>query len=75
MAELLAYNYAEIDEATNMCIGVCTSSGPFDEGPTGAGTYYVSIPVDDDGYMFKYYINGAWYEDAAGTIPWESSLI
>ena len=75
MAELLQYNYAEIDDATHMCIGVYTSSGPYTEGPTGSGSTYVAIPIDDPEYMFKYYINGNWYEDAEGTIPWESSLI
>ena len=24
---------------------------------------------------FAYYINGEWYEDAAGTIPWQSALL
>lgn len=75
MAELLAYNYAEIDNATNMCIGVMTSSYPDQAGPTGYGTTYVEIPVDDPEYGFKYYIDGNWYEDAEGTIPWTSSLL
>lgn len=75
MAELLAYNYAEIMNDTGMCIGVMTSSYPDQAGPTNAGTTYVEIPVDDDEYIFKYYINGNWYEDAEGTIPWTSSLI
>ena len=35
----------------------------------------VAIPVYDEEYLFKYYINGNWYEDEAGTIPWSSSLI
>ena len=75
MSELLAYNFAEIDDATNMCIGVVTTSYPDMAGPTGSGTTYVEIPVDDDNYIFKYYINGNWYEDAEGTIPWTSSLL
>ncbi len=75
MGGLLVYNYAEIDEATNMCVGVCTSSGLFTEGPTGYGTYYVSIPVYDPEYGFKYYINGSWYEDTAGTVRWQTSLL
>lgn len=75
MAELLAFCYAEIDNATNMCIGVMSSSSPDDAGPTLVGTTYVSIPVNDDEYIFKYYINGNWYEDPEGTIPWTSSLL
>ena len=52
------------------CIGVITTtidrSGEED---------LIPIPVYDEEYGFKYYINGNWYEDAAGTIPWTSSLI
>lgn len=72
MAQLYAYNYAYIDSDTNMCIEVTTT--------TVADAHLsdpnlVPIPVYDENYLFKYYINGAWYEDAEGTIPWESSLI
>lgn len=69
MAINFAYNYAEIDPSTNMCIGICTMTNEADN-PT-----FVEIPVYDDEYLFKYYINGSWYEDAAGTIPWTSSLL
>lgn len=65
-----AYNYAQIDLATGMCIGVCSTSSP-----NPAGENFVPIPVYDENYAFKYYINGNWYEDAAGTIPWTSSLL
>lgn len=75
MAELLAYNYVEIDNTTGMCIGVYTASGPETEGPTTLGTTIMEVPVNDPDYLFKYYINGNWYEDAAGTIPWTSSLL
>ena len=75
MAQNYAYCYAEIDNATRMCIGVFTSSSPDDAGPTLVGTTIVSIPVDDPEYGFKYYIDGNWYEDAEGTIPWTSSLL
>ena len=70
MALLLAYHYAEIDPVTNMCVGV--------QSTTATGTIaenFVEIPVYDLEYCFKYYINGNWYEDAAGTIPWTSSLL
>lgn len=75
MAVNYAYNYAEIDDATGMCIGIHTSSNGDAAGPTGSGTTYISVPVYDGDYLLKYYIDGNWYEDAEGTIPWTSSLI
>jgi hypothetical protein len=69
MAVNYAYNYAEIDPSTGMCVGVVTTTA---EGHT---ENFVEIPVYDEEYCFKYYINGNWYEDAEGTIPWESSLL
>ena len=70
-----AYNFAEVDDATGMCIGVMTTTDPSNEGPTSEGTTYVAIPVYDTEYFMKYYINGNWYEDAEGTIPWTSSML
>lgn len=70
MAVNFAYNYAVIDPDTNMCVTVETVSAEVTDDPR-----YVEIPVYDPEYLLKYYINGAWYEDAAGTIPWTSSLI
>ena len=75
MAINYAYNYAEIQDADGMCIGVQTSTNPNMAGPTNAGTTYIEIPVYDGEYLFKYYIDGNWYEDAEGTIPWTSSLL
>ena len=69
MAEQYYYNYAQIDLATGMCIGVV--SGTYEDNAEDM----IPIPVYDEEYCFKYYINGAWYEDAAGTIPWTSSLL
>lgn len=66
----LAYNYAEIDPETNMCIGVHTTSYDASGNPN-----WVEIPVYDEEYGLKYYINGNWHEDAEGTIPWISSLL
>ena len=66
-----AYNYAEIDLATGMCIGFRSRTLAIDPLPEN----YVEVPVNDPEYVGKYYINGAWYEDAAGTIPWTSSLL
>lgn len=66
-----AYNFAEIDPETNMCIGVYSTSDPTQGDLPGM----VSIPVNDQEYCFKYYINGNWYEDPEGTIPWTSSLL
>ena len=65
------YNFAEIDPETNMCVGVFSTTNPaYYDMPN-----FVEIPVYDEEYGFKYYINGNWYEDAEGTIPWESSLL
>lgn len=75
MALNYEYNYAEIDDATGLCIGVMSSSNPNCAGPTNAGTTYIEIPVYDPDYGFKYYLNGSWYEDAEGTIPWTSSML
>lgn len=74
MSMNLAYNYAEIDPATNMCIGFQSTSGEIDlTDPAFANL--VLVPVNDPEYIFKYYIDGNWYEDAEGTIPWQSSLL
>lgn len=69
MAINLAYNYAEIDPVDNMCIEVRTTSYEV------TNPNFIEIPVYDEEYLFKYYINGSWYEDAEGTIPWTSSLL
>ena len=75
MSMTYAYNYAEVQDSDGLCVGVISTSEPGAEGPTGLGTTYVPIPVNDGEYIFKYYINGNWYEDAEGTIPWTSSLL
>ena len=67
MAELYAYNYAVIDPETNMCIGIQSTT----DSETGELPNMVEIPVYDEEYIFKYYID----EDAEGTIPWTSSLL
>lgn len=69
MSQNYQYNYAEIDLTTGQCWGVHTGTTPL------VGAKYIEIPVYDENYFMKYYIDGSWYEDAAGTIPWESSLI
>lgn len=71
MAVNYHYVFAELDLATNMCIGMCTST---DEHEKDGLAEWVRIPAYDEEYLFKYYINGSWYEDAEGTIPWTSSL-
>ena len=64
------YNYAEIDLTTGLCLGVYTTTHENTEHDN-----WVEIPVYDENYCLKYYIDGNWYEDAEGTIPWTSSLI
>ena len=71
MALNYAYHFAEIDPDTNMCIGVFTTTAA----DGGDLPNHVAIPVYDEEYCFKYYIDGNWYEDAEGTIPWQSSLL
>ena len=63
------YIYAEIDLDTNECIHVFSTSTP------NSAPCLVELEVDDPEYISKYYIDGNWYEDAEGTIPWQSSLI
>lgn len=75
MSMTYAYNYAEVQDSDGWCIGVLSSSASDLAGPTGYGTTYVPIAANDDEYIFKYYINGNWYEDAEGTIPWTSSML
>lgn len=69
MSQNFAYNYAQIDPATGMCIGFHSTTAPTDD------PNYIEVPVNDPEYLCKYYINGNWYEDAEGTIPWTSSLL
>ena len=63
------YKYAEIDVETGECIGIMTRTNAVNN------PALIPIEVEDDNYIGKYYLNGAWYEDAAGTIPWQSSLL
>ena len=67
MAVNYAYNYAEIDLETNECVGVHTQTYEVNN------PAMIPVPVYDEEYIGKYYINGAWYEDEAGTIPWTSA--
>ena len=69
----IVYFYAEIEpDYGNECCGIHRSASKPEDvtNPT-----WIHIPVYDLDYFGKFYINGAWYEDAAGTIPWQSSLI
>lgn len=70
MAMQYAYNYAFIDE-TGFCYEFVSTSHE----RTSDDPYRIEVPVNDPEYMGKYYINGNWYEDAEGTIPWTSSLL
>lgn len=66
MALEYAYAYAEIDNASNMCIGLLDSSNPNMAGPTGLGTTYIVIPEYNEEYFMKYYSfdTEKWYYDA-----------
>lgn len=63
-----SYNYALIDPNTLICLGVFSGTTALND------SKFIEIAVCDEEYSGKYYINNAWYEDAAGTIPWTSSL-
>lgn len=65
----LYYKYAEINTETGKCIGVRTMTSPINN------PALIPIEVEDYNYIGKYYIDGNWYEDAEGTIPWQSSLL
>ena len=55
MALHYEYAFAEIDNATNMCVGVLSTSNPEQGGPTLLGTTYVAIPEYSNEYLLKYY--------------------
>lgn len=65
------YNYAEIDELTNMCIGVYTMTSEADN-PT-----FVPIPVYDEEFITKYYNwdNEKFYYDPEYTQEYISPLL
>lgn len=66
----LTYYYAKVKPSTRKCMGVMSSTDPIE-----SDALYEYIPISGfiEEYRGKYYINGAWYEDAAGTIPWAPS--
>lgn len=74
MAMTYAYAYAVIDSATNQCLAVYDDDMYYTDEQLAAANW-IRLEVADPEYVFKYYINGNWYEDAAGTIPWTSSLL
>lgn len=63
----LQYIYAKVKPTTRKCMGVFTSTTPC---VSDAYYEYILLENYDLSYTGKYYINGSWYEDAAGTIPW-----
>lgn len=63
-ARRLQYKYAEIDLETGECFHVFTTT------EEQTDPEFIPIATLNYDYMGKYYLNGAWYEDAAGTIPW-----
>lgn len=67
MAVNYEFIYAEIDLASGMCIGVFSRTREYD---TSVYPQYIVIPEYNEEYIMKFYIDGAWYEDAEATIPW-----
>ena len=72
-----AYIFAEIEDGTNMCIGVLTTTDPSTEGPTGFGSTHVAISVYDEEYIMKYYNwdNEKFYYDPEYTEEYISPLL
>lgn len=77
MAVNYNYHFVEIDNATNMCIGVMNTSNPNMGGPTMIGTTYVEVPVYDEEFAFKYYNwdDGKFYYDPEYTQEYISPLM
>ena len=73
MAINYAYNFAEIDPTTNMCIGVMSTS----DASNANNPNFVEIPVYDEDYVMKYYNwdNAKFYYDAAYTQEYISPLL
>ena len=73
MAINYAYNFAQIDPDTNMCIHVVSTSNP----AQGDEPNYVEIEVFDEEYLFKYYNwdNGKFYYDEEYTQEYISPLL
>lgn len=71
MAMNYEYNYAEIDPATNMCIGVYSGTA-ISTNPT-----WVAISVNDPEYICKFYNwgNGKFYYDPEYTQEYISPLM
>lgn len=67
MSQTLEYFYAKIKISTRECLDVYTSS---EEDTNDIFYEYVRLDEFNLDYKHKYYINGEWYEDANGTIPW-----
>ena len=67
MNRKLDFWYAVIDLVTRECIRIETQNMLITE---EMAPDYIIIEGDNQAYRGKYYINGAWYEDEQGTIPW-----
>lgn len=58
------YVYAYIDPNTLICLGIFAGTTSLND------SNFVEISSCNEEYTGKYYINGQWYEDAAGTNSW-----
>lgn len=66
-----AYNYAEIDPSTNMCVGFYSCTYESDD------PNWVLVPVNDPEYICKYYNwdDGKFYYDPEYTQEYISPLL
>lgn len=67
MSQTLEFKYAKIKKTTRECLDVFTSSY---EVTSDIFYDYVELDKLNTNYKHKYYINGEWYEDAEGIMPW-----
>lgn len=67
-----AYNYAEINPSTTMCIGFFSTTSPETESDT-----LIAVSVNDPEYIGKYYnySDGKFYYDQAYTQEFVSALL
>lgn len=67
MSMTLEYWYAIIDTSSGECLGLETRTRLITQEQDPS---YILIEGNIPEYEGKFYIDGQWYEDAAGTIPW-----
>lgn len=65
------YNYALIDHITNECVETVSTDYP-DDPSLYLPDLLLELETMNEDYLGRYYIDGNWYVDAEGTIPYNS---